>query len=59
MIAAAIEAQDQGEFDDEAGAVAWMIERDLAPVGNPPRPSNRNRSQTLRWLRAHRPDRLE
>tara|TARA_R110002051_G_scaffold60546_9_gene110949 strand:+ start:60388 stop:61923 length:1536 start_codon:yes stop_codon:yes gene_type:complete len=59
VIAAAIEAQDQGEFDDEAGAVAWMIERDLAPVGNPPRPSNRNRSQTLRWLRAHRPDRLE
>jgi tRNA nucleotidyltransferase (CCA-adding enzyme) len=41
VIAAAVEAQDTGEFDDEAGAVAWMETRNLAPVGYPARPANK------------------
>lgn len=57
VIAAAVEAQDAGEFDDEAGAVAWLKLHQLAPVGFPSRPSNKNRSATERWLAANRPQR--
>ena len=48
VIAAAVRAQDEGEFQDEAGAAAWFARRKLAPVGLPARPSARELARLSR-----------
>lgn len=53
--AAAVEAQDEGEFDDEGGAVRWVVEHGLAPIGMPAPPSAAQRGDIARWRRDRRP----
>jgi tRNA nucleotidyltransferase (CCA-adding enzyme) len=49
VINAALIAQDDGAFDDEAGAEAWFSTSGLIPIGYPMRPSPRQRNQSAKW----------
>lgn len=49
VIAAALIAQDEGAFEDEAGAEAWFATSGLIPIGFPVRPSMKQQHQIEKW----------
>jgi tRNA nucleotidyltransferase (CCA-adding enzyme) len=57
VIDAAVEAQDDGLFDDAEGARAWYAASGLVPIGFPQRPSNKLRHRSWKWLVDNAPER--
>ena len=52
VIAAALVAQDEGAFEDEAGAETWFATSGLIPIGFPVRPSMKQAHQIAKWRAA-------
>jgi tRNA nucleotidyltransferase (CCA-adding enzyme) len=50
VMAAAVEAQDEGDFTDAEGAREWFRARKLAPVGLPARPSQAQQHDVRKWI---------